>query len=123
MDRRVDVAFPLQVGSLGRTGAADPERHLRDLIEQLLFTAPGERVNRPGFGTPLVQLLFLPNAEPLAAATRAAVEGALTQWLGELIQVRGVDAVADESVLRVTVRYAARRTGSEQVATFTRTAP
>ena len=123
MTDRADVAFPLQVGALGRTATAGGERHVRDLIEQLLFTVPGERVNRPGFGTPLLQLLFLPNAEPLAQATRAAVEGALTTWLGDLIQVRGVDAVADESVLQVTVRYVLVRTQTEQVATFSRAVP
>ena len=78
------------------TAAAAPRRptsddHIRDLIEQVLFTAPGERVNRPNFGSGLLQLVFAPNSDELAAATQFLVQGALQQWLGDLIQVEGVE--------------------------------
>ena len=114
------VDYPLRPDGRGGTAMTDGSDHVRDLIEQLLFTAPGERVNRPSFGTGLLQLVFLPNSEPLAAATKAAVQGALSQWLGDVIAVRGVDVVADEGTLTVTVRYAVIRTQQEQVETFTR---
>ena len=116
----MEVDFPLHTDSRGATAVTDTHGHIRDLIEQLLFTAPGERVNRPTFGTGLLQLLFLPNAEPLAAATQAAVQGSLTQWLGDLITVRDVSVVADEATLRVTVQYVVRRTGREATNDFVR---
>ena len=115
--------FPLHLGGHGATAVTDGPGHLRDLIEQLLFTGPGERVNRPGFGSGLLQLLFLPNSEPLAAATQAAVTGALAQWLGDRIQVRGVEVVANDATLEVTVRYTDLDTGQAQVETFSRGAP
>jgi phage baseplate assembly protein W len=119
----MDVDFPFRLDGRGRTATSDRAGHLRDLVEQLLFTAPGERVNRPSFGTGLLQLVFLPNGEPLAAATQAAVQGALSQWLGDLIEVRDVTVEADEAVLRVTVSYLERRTQQPQVVTFTGSAP
>lgn len=120
-ERNLD--FPFRLEPSGRTATTDPDGHIRDMVEQLLFTAPGERVNRPGFGTGLLQLLFLPNSEPLAAATQAAVRGALGQWLGDLVAVEDVEVTADDAVLRVTVRYTVRRSQRQQVATFTRSVP
>lgn len=120
-ERNLD--FPFRLEPSGRTATTDPDGHVRDLVEQLLFTAPGERVNRPGFGTGLLQLLFLPNSEPLAAATQAAVRGALGQWLGDLVAVADVEVTADDAVLRVTVRYTVRRSQRQQVASFTRSVP
>jgi phage baseplate assembly protein W len=119
----LNVDYPFRLEPSGRTAATDPDGHVRDLVEQLLFTAPGERVNRPGFGTGLLQLLFLPNSEPLATATRAAVRGALSQWLGDLVAVTDVTVTADDAVLRVTVGYTVRRSQRQQVATFTRSVP
>jgi uncharacterized protein len=120
-ERNLD--FPFRLEPSGRTATTDPDGHVRDLVEQLLFTAPGERVNRPGFGTGLLQLLFLPNSEPLATATQAAVRGALGQWLGDLVAVEDVTVTADDAVLRVTVRYTVRRSQRQQVASFTRSVP
>lgn len=117
----MDVDFPLRIDGRGHTAAADIDGHVRDLVEQLLFTAPGERVNRPSFGSGLLQLVFLPNSEPLAAATQAAVQGALSQWLGDVIAVKDVEVDAVDAVLRVTVQYVVRRDQSAHEATFTRT--
>jgi len=114
------IDYPFRLDDRGRTGDAGDDEHLRDLIEQVLFTAPGERVNRPAFGTGLMQLVFAPNSEGLAAATQVLVQGALEQWLGELIQVEGVQVEADEGTLRVTVQYVVRRTQQRQAAQFTR---
>jgi phage baseplate assembly protein W len=116
----VQVDYPLHLDRRGATAGVDLDGHIRDLVEQLLFTAPGERVNRPTFGTGLLQLLFLPNSEPLAAATQATVNGALAQWLGDLITVRDVDVTAEESVLRVTVQYVVNRTGQQNTAQLVR---
>ncbi|MBI2925747.1 MAG: GPW/gp25 family protein [Verrucomicrobia bacterium] len=115
----MNVAHPYHFDSRGRT--ADPasdERHIRDLIEQLLFTSPGERVNRPTFGSGLLKLVFEPNSSELAAATQLMVQGALQQWLGDLIQVEAVDVQSHESTLQVTVRYVIHRTQQRQTAQF-----
>lgn len=114
--RRLD--FPFRVDGRGRSATTNENDHIRDLVEQVLFTAPGERVNRPTFGCGLLQLVFEPNAEPLALAIRASVTAALQQWLGDLIAVDQVTVEAQESVLRVTVAYTVRRTQESRVEQF-----
>ena len=84
-DLTMQLDFPYRIDARGRTAETDDDAHMRDLIEQVLFTAPGERVNRPTFGSGLLALVFEPNGEALAAATEHAVQGALQLWLGELI--------------------------------------
>ena len=115
----MNLAFPYQFDARGRTAEATDEKHIRDLIEQFLFTSPGERVNRPTFGSGLIQLVFAPNSPELAAATQFQVQGGLQQWLGDLIQVEGVEAQSEDSTLRVTVRYTIRRTQQRRVEQFT----
>jgi hypothetical protein len=112
--------FPFHLDARGRSATADDEAHIRDLIEQVLFTAPGERVNRPNFGSGLLQLVFAPNSDELAAATQFLVQGALQQWLGDLIEVDAVQVENDAATLRVAVQYVIRRTQQRQVAQFAR---
>ncbi|NBD09001.1 GPW/gp25 family protein [Corallococcus silvisoli] len=114
------IAFPYRLDGRGRTADADLDTHVRHLIEQVLFTAPGERINRPTFGTGLGQLVFAPNSAELATATQFLVQGALQQWLGDLLQVEAVETLSEEARLQVTVRYVVRRTQQRQVAQFTR---
>ena len=116
----MNFGFPYQFDSRGRTADADDEAHLRDLIEQVLFTAPGERVNRPDFGSGLLRLVFAPNSAELAATTQYLVQGSLQQFLGDLLQVDAVEVETEDATLRVIVRYTVRRTQSSQVAEFTR---
>ena len=116
----MNVRFPYGFDGRGRTADAGEEAYIRGLIEQVLFTSPGERVMRPDFGSGLMQLVFAPNSPELAATTQFLVQGALQQWLGGLIALDAVEVEAVESTLRVTVRYAIRRTGAGQVATFER---
>src|SRR5688572_13822195 len=115
----MDVDFPFGFNGLGRARECSEDEHLRDLIEQVLFTTPGERVNRPTFGSGLMQLVFAPNSDTLAAATQFSVQAALQQWLGDLIDVRAVEVVNVDSTLSVTVKYVSRRTGTETEARFT----
>jgi phage baseplate assembly protein W len=115
-----NLDFPFHVDNRGRSATTDETGHIRDLIEQVLFTAPGERVNRPSFGSGLLQLVFAPNSDELAAATQFLVQGALQQWLGDLIQVEAVQVASEEATLRVTVQYVHRRTQQRQVAEFAR---
>src|SRR3989442_15731790 len=116
----MNLDFPLHFDGRGRTAETDYEGHIRDLIEQLLFTAPGERVNRPGFGCGLLQLVFAPNSDELAAATQFLVQGSLQQWLGDLIDVEAVEAEGFDLTLRGTVRYVGRRGGERRVAEVSR---
>jgi uncharacterized protein len=116
----LNVAFPFTSDAYGRTMRAGADDHIRDLIEQVLFTAPGERVNRPDFGSGLLGLVFGPNGPQVAAAAQMAAQASLVRWLGDLIDVQGVDAESVESQLTVTVRYVVRRSQVAQVATFQR---
>ena len=111
---------PYHLDGSGRTAVAGGDDHVRDLIEQVLFTTPGERVNRPTFGSGLLQLVFSPSGPEVAAATRFQVQGALQQWLGDVIQVEGVEVESQGGTLVVAVRYVVRRTMQRQVARFER---
>jgi phage baseplate assembly protein W len=112
---------PFHFDSRGHTAATDGDEHVRDLIEQVLFTAPGERVNRPDFGCGLAQLVFAPNSAELAAATQFLIQGALQQWLGDVIELEGVAVRSEEATLRVVVQYRVRRSDVRRIDEFTRT--
>src|SRR4051812_11140977 len=116
----MNIDFPFHFDSLGRTATAGYDDHIRDMIEQLLFTNPGERVNRPDFGSGLLQLVFAPNSPELAAALQFTVQAALQRWLGDLIEVRALDVTSEDSTLSVDLKYLVRRTNQEQTAQFMR---
>ena len=116
----MQIDYPYHLDRRGRTAETDYEEHVRDLIEQVLFTAPGERVNRPDFGSGVMQLVFAPNSDELAAATEALVQGALQKWLAEVILVEGVEVKAEDSKLEVTVKYRLRAEQRSRVETFVR---
>ncbi len=116
----MQIDYPFHIDSRGRTAVTDSDEHIRDLIEQVLFTAPGERANRPTFGCGLNQLVFAPNSDELAAATQFLVQGSLQQWLGDLIQIEAVQVVSQDSALEVTVQYVVRRSQARQTAQFQR---
>ncbi len=112
--------YPYHVDGRSRTAGTGEDEHVRDMIEQLLFTSPGERVNRPDFGSGLLQLVFAPNSDELAAALQFTVQGALQQWLGDRIEVDAVEVAAEDSTLRVAVRYRLRRDGQPRTAELVR---
>lgn len=112
-------AFPYRPDARGRTASADADVHIRELIEQLLFTTPGERVHRPDLGTNIRQLVFAPNSDELATATQFMVQGALQHWLGALIQVESVSVRAEEAQLTVQVQYVIRRDLERRTSEFT----
>ena len=118
----MDIDYPYHVDGRGRTALAAREDHVRDLIEQVLFTSPGERVNRPTFGCGLMQLVFAPNSPELAAATQLQVQGALQQWLGDVIQVEAVRVQAVDARLEATVQYVIRRDQRRVTSKFVRRA-
>lgn len=114
----MNIDYPYHFDRTGRTADTTADEHIRDMIEQVLFTSPGERVNRPTFGCGLLQLVFEPNSSELAAATQYLVQGALQQWLGDLIRVEGVQVESEESTVRVMVQYTILRTQQRQTAQF-----
>jgi uncharacterized protein len=116
----MQIDYPFHFDGRGRTAQTGSEDHIRDMIEQVLFTSPGERVNRPTFGSGVMQLLFAPNSDALASATQLTVQGALQQWMGDLILVESVDVENDDATLRVRVQYVVRRTQERQAAEFVR---
>src|SRR5499427_8888467 len=116
----MNIDFPFHFDQRGRTATTGDDDHIRDMIEELLFTNPGERVNRPDFGSGLLQLVFAPNSGELAATVQFVAQSALQQWLGHLIDVESIEASANEATLRVTVQYVLRRTQQRQVAAFER---
>jgi phage baseplate assembly protein W len=106
------VDYPFRIDARGRTAETDDERYVRDLIEQLLFTSPGERVNRPDFGTGLMQLVFAPGSDEVAATIQLLVRAALLQWLGDLIRVDAVVAESRDASLVIEVRYTLLSSGT-----------
>lgn len=120
----MNIAFPYRVDGRGRTAEAEhDDAHLRDMIEQVLFTVPGERVNRPDFGCGLLQLVFASNSVELAATLQVLVQGALQQWLGDLLRIDEVQVDSVDATLSVQVRYTALRTQASRVASFTQKVP
>jgi phage baseplate assembly protein W len=114
----MNLNFPYQFDGRGRTKETAQSDYVRQLIEQVLFTSPGERVNLPDFGSGLLQLPFAPNSDELAAATQFTVQGALQKWLSAFIKVQSVAASAQDAVLTVTVTYALLNTDVTEVQTF-----
>ena len=115
----MNLNHPYQFDGRGRTlEASSLDLYVQQMVEQVLFTLPGERVNLPDFGSGLLQLPFAPNSFERAAATQFAVQGALQRWLGSFITVTSVEAAATDAVLTVTVSYSLLHTGAPQVQTF-----
>jgi phage baseplate assembly protein W len=114
----VYVAFPFGFDPSGHTAQTDSLRHINEMIEQFLFTSPGERVNRPTFGSGTAQLVFAPNSDVLAAAQQQAIQAGLQQWLSDLIRVQSV-AVSDvDATLQVTVVYTVIASQQQQTQQF-----
>ena len=114
----MDVRFPFGFAGSGTAAAADADAHIRDLIEQVLLTAPGERVNRPTFGTGSGQLVFQPNSDTLAIAQQKMIQASLQQWLMDLIAVQSVTVENDDAKLVITVQYTVLQTQRAQAAQF-----
>ncbi len=116
----MNIDYPFHFDTRGRTALTDESDHIRDMIEQLIFTNPGERVNRPDFGSGLLQLIFAPNSPELAATVQFTLQAALQRWLGDVIDLQDLEVQAIDSALTIDVKYLIRRTGQQQNATFTR---
>ncbi|WP_328452989.1 GPW/gp25 family protein [Amycolatopsis sp. NBC_00438] len=114
------IGLPFRVDGRGRTARADDDEYVRGLVEQVLFTAPGERVNRPAFGSGVRQLVFEPAGGELADALRVLLRGALQQWLADRIEVEAVDTEVADSTLSIRVRYRTRAGAEARTVLLTR---
>jgi uncharacterized protein len=123
-DSRVThFAFPFQIDATGRVAVVDRADHVRQLVEQLLFTVPGERVNRPTFGSAADNLVFAAETAELATTIQLLIQSALQRWLGDELYVETVHVTAEDTRLRVTAQYVLRATQRRQVVELERGLP
>jgi uncharacterized protein len=111
----MDLDYPFHIDGRGGTALAGEDDHVRDMIEQFLFTNLGERVNRPDFGSGLLQLVFEPNGPEIASALQFTVQAGLQRWLGDLIEIERLQVTAEDSTSRISVEYRIRRTNERRV--------
>jgi len=116
----MNIDFPFHIDARGRTATTDEDEHIRDMIEQFLFTNPGERVNRPEFGSGLLRLVFEPNSPELEGALKFTIQAGLQRWLNDVIEVRTLEVTRQNSTLNVSIQYLVRRTNKEKTAHFER---
>jgi uncharacterized protein len=115
----MNINYPFCISPNGRIALVTDSQYIKQLIEQILFTSPTERVNRPDFGSGTKQLVFAPNSGEVTAAYRFLVQGALQQWLGDMIRVTKVQINNEEMVMNITINYTVLQTQEQQVAAFT----
>jgi phage baseplate assembly protein W len=113
------ITSPYGIDGRGRTAETTPDQHVEDMIQMVLFTAPGQRVMRPTFGSGVLGLVFAPNDPSLAATTQFLIAGALQTWLGDLIAVGDVTVTSEDSTLTILVSYTIRSSGTSASAAFT----
>ncbi len=118
----MNIDYPFHFDALGRTARTGDADHVRDMIEQFLFTSPGERVNRPDFGSGLLQMVFAPNSPELAATLQFTVQAGLQRWLGDLIELQDLQVDSQEAILSVEIRYKLRSTNQTVEQHFQRSA-
>jgi phage baseplate assembly protein W len=118
----ININFPFSFDQHGRTAITDDDDHVRDMIEQLLFTSPGERVNRSDFGSGLLQMVFAANSPELAAALQFTMQASLQRYLADVISIGTLEVTADDSTLQVDLSYVVLATGDARSDTFTRSA-
>ena len=116
----LNIDFPFHFDSRGQTAVTDDNDHIRDMIEQFLFTNSGERVNRPDFGSGLIQLIFAPNSEELVGTLEFTVRSGLQQWLGDIIEVQELNVSSEDASLRIDLKYKVHRTQEITSTSFTR---
>lgn len=117
------MRFPFYVDGRGRTAAADAEDddYIRDLMEAVLMTSPGERVNQPEFGSGVMGMAFSPASSAMQSAVQAAVQANIQRWLSDIVLVQSVEVQVQDSTLSITVQYVVRSTQQLQQATFLQT--
>jgi hypothetical protein len=114
----IHIGVPFSADGRGRTALVGGARHLLEMLELLLFTSPGERVNRPDFGGGVRGLVFAGNSPELAAALRFNLQANLQRWLGDVLEIVQLQTEADDAVLTVSFQYRIRGNPQPQTAQF-----
>ena len=115
----IEVGFPFKVNSYGRIADPDYDLHVQQMIELVLFTAPGERVNRPEFGCGLLKLIYGPDTQNMASAVEFLVKTSLHRWMSDVISVTKVEVEArEDGALKVSLTYLLLRDHEIRVAVF-----
>ncbi|HSQ23347.1 MAG TPA: GPW/gp25 family protein [Pyrinomonadaceae bacterium] len=117
----MNINFPFQFDGRGRTAEATNDHHIRQMLEQLIFTNPGERVNRPDFGSGILQLIFAPNSPELAATLQFTMQAAIQRWLGDVLELNSLEVQSVDSTLTIDIKYLVRHTNETQTVQFSRT--
>ncbi len=120
MQKLFSIDYPLHFDSRGRTAVTTTDEHISDMLEQLLFTNAGERVNRPDFGSGIQQLIFAPTSPELAAALQYTLKAAVQRWLSDIIELQALEVTSEESTLSISIQYLVRRTNEQQAIRLTR---
>jgi len=115
--------FPFHIGDLGAPATAPRAVAVRQQLEQLLFTLPGERVNRPGFGCGVQRLVFGGCSPETAAAAEYVIRINVQEFMNDVVRIDAVRVTADaaSATLYVDILYTLRETGEERAETFRRT--
>lgn len=103
------LSFPFGFTPAGSVASVDLEAHLRQRIEQVVLTAPGERVMLPEFGCGARTLVFQGNNDALAVATEFKIAKALQSTLGSQVMVNAVNVTSQEETLQVEIVYTKTR--------------
>jgi uncharacterized protein len=119
----MNIDYPFHFDGRGRTAETAEDDHIRDMIEQFLFTNGGERVNRPDFGSGLQQLIFAPNSPELASALQFTMQAGLNRWLGDLIELHSLEVQSQDSELCIQITYVVRRTRETRTTQLIRRIP
>lgn len=118
----MNLDFPYHFDTRGHSATSGDADHIRDMIEQFLFTNPGERVNRSDFGSGLLQMVFAPNGSELAAVLQFTVQAGLQGWMGDLIDVQALEVHTEDTTLQIDLRYTVRASGELRTESFVRRA-
>lgn len=107
------LAFPFGTAASGRAATVEDggDAHVRQMLELLVLTMPGERVMRPTFGSPVAQMLFAPADAAIAHALEAALHAAIEQGLSDLLELRDLKVAfdEDEAALLIDIVYEVKR--------------
>jgi phage baseplate assembly protein W len=109
--------YPYSVNSTGVPMLTGSNDHTKDLILQVLFTIPGERVNLPEFGVGVQQLVFAPNSDMLRASAQFLISNNLQRWLGDRLDVNQVSVTSqagEEEIVTIDIAYTLKSTQQKQ---------
>ena len=110
------IRYPFAINALiGRLRQEpDYDEYIRQLIKQVIFTDPGERINLPAFGGGVRRLIFAPNSLAGASLAQTLIYQSLTTWLGTVIKVNDVKTEAANEKLLITVDYTVLQRGERR---------